>query len=230
MLSILKDHSLLYVEDEPEIQKNISQYLSNYFECIYLADNGEKALELYNYYRPDVLILDINLPGINGLDLASHIRQEDSAVKIIFLTAFSEKEKLLKATELKLTKYLIKPVSPRVFKETLCLIANELIQNPSRFLVFKDSCIWDKKQQQLSINDELITLSEKENRLLNLFINNSEKTVSNEKIITTLWLDAIDRDISIDSVKNQVSKLRKKLPKGCINNVYSEGYRFKLFK
>jgi two-component system response regulator VanR len=133
---------------------------------------------------------------LNLLDLAGQIRRDDSIVKIIMLNAFSEKEKLLKATDLRLTKYLIKPVAPRVFKETLGMLADELLQNPSRFMIIKDTCVWDKKQQQLSINDEFIILSEKENHLLNLFINNSEKIVSNEKIITTLWLDAITRYIN----------------------------------
>lgn len=227
MLSILNSHSLLYVEDEPEIQENISAYLSDYFARIHLTDNGEDALKLYKNHRPDVLILDINLPKINGLDVAKKIRQQDSTIKIIMLTAFTEKEKLLQATELKLTKYLIKPVPPKIFKETLYILANELLQNSSQFIALKDSFIWDKKQQKLSISDEIINLSEKETRLLNLFINNNGKAVSNEKIITALWENAIERDISIDSVKNQVSKLRKKLPKNCINNIYAEGYIFK---
>jgi two-component system response regulator VanR len=227
MLSILKKHSLLYVEDEPEIQVNISTYLSDYFSNIYLADNGEKALELYANHRPDVLILDINLPKINGLDVAGKIRRKDTTIKIIMLTAYSEKEKLLRATELKLTKYLIKPVTPKAFNDVLNVLAKELLLNPSRFMVIKDSCIWDKNQQQCLINNDVINLSEKETRLLNLFVNNSGGVVSNEKIITTLWQDAIEREISIDSVKNQVSKLRKKLPNGCINNVYAEGYCFK---
>lgn len=228
MLSILKTHSLLYVEDDPEIQANISSYLSDYFANIYLADNGENALDLYNKYRPDVLMLDINLPKISGLDVADKIRKKDTTIKIIMLTAFSEKEKLLQATELNLTKYLIKPVAPKVFKEALNVLAEALLQNPSRFMVLKDSCIWDKKKQQCLINNDVINLSEKETRLLNLFINNSGNVVSNEKIIITLWEDAIEREISIDSVKNQVSKLRKKLPKGCIKNVYAEGYSFKI--
>jgi DNA-binding response OmpR family regulator len=229
MLSILKTHSLLYVEDEPEIQKNISAYLSSYFKNIYLADNGENALDLYEEHKPDVLILDINLPKINGLDVAAKIRKKDTTIKIIMLTAFSEKEKLLRAVELNLTKYLIKPVVPKAFKEALNLLAEELLRNPSRFLVLNDSCIWDKRKQQCSIKNDVINLSEKETRLLKLFIDNIGKVVRSEKIITTLWDDAIEREISTDSVKNQVSKLRKKLPKGCIYNVYAEGYSFKIF-
>jgi DNA-binding response OmpR family regulator len=227
MLSILKKHSILYVEDEPEIQANIAEYLGNYFTEIHLASDGQEALDQYNKYHPDVLLLDINLPKVEGLTVAKEIREQDDSVKIIMLTAFTEKEKLLKATELKLTKYLIKPVPPKEFKATLEMLANELMSNPSHFLHLSEDCIWDSDQEQLIHNNRPIVLAEKEHRLLKLFINRKGKLVSYEKIMLAVWEDAFDREISIDSVKNQVSQLRKKLPRGCIASVYGEGYTLK---
>lgn len=227
MISILKKHSILYVEDEPEIQANIAEYLANYFADIYLATDGREALYQYNKHHPDVLLLDINLPKIDGLSVAKEIRAKDRDVKIIMLTAFTEKEKLLKATELKLTKYLIKPVPPKVFKETLENLSYELMNNPSRFLNLSDSVIWDKEHGQLKNDGELVDLTEKEHRLLKLFLNNKGKSISYEKIMVTVWEDAFERDISLDSVKNQVSQLRKKLPEDCLASVYGEGYIFK---
>ncbi len=227
MLSILKKHSILYVEDEPEIQANIAEYLSNYFADIYLASDGQEALDQYNKYHPDVLLLDINLPKVDGLSVAKQIREQDDSVKIIMLTAFTEKEKLLKATELKLTKYLIKPVPPKEFKETLATLADELMNNYSRFLNLSDNCIWDISLEQLSHDNNLVGLAEKEHRLLKLFISLKGKSVSYEKIMASVWEDAFDREISIDSVKNQVSQLRKKHPHDCIASVYGEGYILK---
>ena len=227
MTSILKNHSILYVEDEPEIQANIAEYLGNYFTDIYLASNGKEALDQYKKYHPDVLLLDINLPCIDGLSVAKKIREQDSGVKIIMLTAFTEKEKLLKATELKLTKYLIKPVPPKVFKETLELLALELMKNPSYYINLSDGYSWDRETEILSLNDIHVKLSEKEYRLLKLFIDYKRKPISYEKIMSTVWDDSFDREISIDSVKNQVSQLRKKLPNGCIASVYGEGYILK---
>jgi len=227
MHHILKNHSILYVEDEPEIQSNIAEYLGNYFSNVYLAANGEEALEQYYKYHPDVLLLDINLPKLDGLSVAKEVREKDHSVKIIMLTAFTEKEKLLKATELKLTKYLIKPVPPKEFKETLEILAQELINNPSRYLNLSDCYTWDREQEQLNLNDSLVNLTEKEHRLLKLFIVNKSKTISYEKIMVEVWEDAFEREISIDSVKNQVSQLRKKLPAGCVASVYGEGYVLK---
>ena len=224
MVTILKNHSILYVEDEPEIQANIAEYLDNYFGEVYLASDGKEALDQYNIHHPDVLLLDINLPNLDGLSVAQEIRENDSAIKIIMLTAFTEKEKLLKATELKLTKYLIKPVAPKVFKETLKLLAFELMNNPSRYLKLGDNLTWDKEQEQLNLDGVHVTLAEKEHRLLKLFISHKGKSIRYEKIMSVVWDDAFDRDISIDSVNNQVSQLRKKIPNVSISSIYGEGY------
>jgi len=227
MIHILKKYSILYVEDEPEIQANIAEYLGNHFGTVHLAPDGKEALNQYNKHRPDVLLLDINLPHIDGLTVAEEIRQNDPNIKIIMLTAFTEKEKLLKATELKLTKYLIKPVAPKVFKETLTILASELINNPSRFLTLSDHFTWDKEQEKLSRDGQHVLLTEKEQRLLKLFISNKGKPVRYEKIIVTVWDNTFDRDISIDSVKNQVSQIRKKVPGIAITSIYGEGYILK---
>jgi DNA-binding response OmpR family regulator len=227
MISILKKYSILYVEDEPEIQANIAEYLGNYFADIYLASDGKEALDQYHKYHPDVLLLDINLPKVDGLSVAKEIRVKDHDVKIIMLTAFTEKEKLLKATELKLTKYLIKPVAPKVFKETLESLSYELMNNPTRFININNDYTWDKELEQLSCDHQPVNLTEKEHRLLKLFLNNKGKSISYEKIMVTVWEDAFERDISLDSVKNQVSQLRKKLPENCLASVYGEGYVLK---
>lgn len=227
MLSILKNHSILYVEDEPQIQANITEYLESYFATVYVASDGAEALEQYHEHHPDVLLLDINLPSRSGLEVAKIVRQRDQTVKIVMLTAHTEKEKLLAATELKLTKYLIKPIAPKLFKETMELLAQELRQNPSRFVNLASNCVWEKEEEELRVDDNLITLCEKEHRLLKLFITHKGKTISYEEIMIAVWEDAFDKKISIESVKNQVSHLRKKLPDNIITTIYGQGYIIK---
>jgi len=227
MLEILKESTILYVEDEPEIQANIVEYLEEFFGTVYTAKDGAQALELYEKYHPDVLLLDITLPYIDGLSVAKEIRQYDQHVKIIMLTAHTEQEKLLKATELKLTKYLIKPVTPREFKATMQLLAEELSQNPSRFVNLTKGCLWDTQNERLTIHGQHIDLSEKSHLLLKLLILHKGQVVTYEDIMVTLWEDSFDQEISIGSVKNQVSLLRKKLPESCICSVYGIGYRLK---
>jgi len=227
MLEILKNYSLLYVEDEPEIQENMIEYLEAYFCTVYVASDGKEALRLYKEHLPDVAILDIELPFISGLTLARTFRKNNKNIKLIMLTGHTETEVLLEATELKLTKYLIKPIFPKKFKEMLLLLSHELKSRESTLIELSQGYTWDMEKKILKLHGEPITLNEKEQRLLQLFMTHKNKTVSYESIMITIWDDAFEREISIDSVKNQVSHLRKKLPKDTIANVYSQGYILK---
>ena len=227
MLSILKKHSILYVEDEPKVQASIAEYLSNYFDQIYLAANGKSALELFALHQPDVLLLDISLPDIDGLTIAAEVRKKKFSTRIIMLTAYTEKEKLLKATELQLTKYLVKPVSPKTFKETLISLAKELADNPAQFLRLGEGLAWNKGTATLHGDKGIVSLPEKQHRLLKLFVENKGGAVTYEKVISTVWENAYDKDVSLDSVKNQVSQLRRHLPENCIVSIYGEGYMLK---
>lgn len=228
MISILKQHSILYVEDEPEIQSNIAEYLGNFFGQIILGSDGKEALNLYSKHAPDVVLLDINLPILDGLAVAKEIRKNDKNTKIIMLTAFTEKEQLLRATELKLIKYLVKPVTPKEFKEALIMLAEELANNPSRFVKLSDHIMWDIEHEQLSQDGEFVMLAVKEHRLLKLFIHNRGMSVSYDRIVDTVWDNAIEREISIESIKKQVSQLRRKIPDIDISSIYGEGYILKL--
>jgi len=228
MIETLKKYSILYVEDDLAIQANIKEYLQSFFNIVYIASDGKFALEIYQKFYPDVLLLDINIPYIDGIKLAKQIRIHDKKVKIVILTGHTEKERLLQATELKLTKYLVKPVSPRHFKETMKVLAQELEESPSYLLSICKNCLWNKKEKQLYFNQKPILLLEKEQRLLELFLKKPNQCITYVDIMIALWEESFSKEISINSVKNQVSHLRKRLPKHLINSVYGEGYSFKL--
>ena len=175
MTKILKNYSILYVEDEPIIQQNICEYLESYFNKVYVASDGKKALELYYEHCPDVMLLDINLPYISGLDVAKEIRQENASVKIIMLTAYTDTEKLLAATELKLSKYLVKPIGPKLFKEAMLHLSKELLANPLDFVYVALNCIWHKNEEVLYLHNVPVNLSEKEHRLFKLLLKHKER-------------------------------------------------------
>jgi len=227
MLDILQNYSLLYVEDEPEIQANMKEYLESYFARVEVASDGEEALRTYQRGRHDVLLLDINLPYLDGLSVAKEVRKNNQEVKILILTAHTDQDKLLEAVELKLTKYLVKPLTPKVFKEALHVLAQELGSSSTNFLKFSNNFFWDKEHTKLLSGEVEVLLLEKERRLLKLLIENRSKVVSYEDIMVHLWDDAFEREISVDSVKNQIRTLRKKIPENVIYNVYGRGYVFR---
>ena len=112
-------YTVLFAEDEEIIRNSYLNFLSLYFETVIVAKDGEEALKLYKKHNPDLVITDIVMPKIDGLTLIKMIRQNDDITRTILLTAYSEQEQLLKATELNITKYLIKPVKKQALKEAL---------------------------------------------------------------------------------------------------------------
>jgi len=223
---LLKKHTILYVEDELNIQRNMTEYLEGYFKEVYVASDGEEGLKMYHLHRPDALLLDINLPRMDGLTLANTVRKTDKNVVILMLTAFTDQEKLLQATELKLLKYLVKPIDLLEFQQTLDLLAVELTELSPHMLPLGESYVWDKENEKLLHNGEACTLTTKEQELLALLIRHKNKSISFEEIMAKVWVDEFDREISLNCVKNVVSNLRKQLPKESIKNIYGKGYMF----
>ncbi|NOQ29585.1 MAG: response regulator [Helicobacteraceae bacterium] len=228
MRTILKEYNILYAEDEPEVQKNIAEYLETYFKNVYLADDGQEAQLLYNKHKPEVILLDISLPFLDGLTLAKRIRAEDENVKILMLSAHTEQDKLLKAIELKLVKYLVKPVKPSEFKDALDKLANEIVSFSPTSLKLDSNTYWMKKERVLKYKDEEISLTQKEKKLLELLVEHRGKCVTHEDIMAIVWEENFEEEISKASVKSQMNYLRKKLPENVIESIYSKGYSLRV--
>ena len=224
MKNLLKNYTILYVEDEPSVQKNMLEYLEGYFKEVFVASDGKDGLEKYNNHKPDAMLLDVDLPYMDGLSLAKEVRAIDKKVSIVMLTAFTEQDKLLKATELKLVKYLVKPIDIIAFKETLDLLAQELTDVSKDIVMLENGYSWNLNSESLYCNQEKIDLTTKEILLIKLLIENRHSSISFETIMAEVWVDDFDKEISFNSVKNLVSSLRKKLPKDCLKSVYGKGY------
>jgi len=120
------DLTLLYVEDN-EINRDIfTQSFKRKFTEVYSAYDGIDGLEHYEKYKPDLILTDINMPRLNGLDFIKKIRETNTDIPIIIYSAFSEQDKLLKAIELGVTQYLIKPIN-RIQMNSVLKNVSELI-------------------------------------------------------------------------------------------------------
>jgi len=102
---------LLYIEDDRDIQEIYLNFLKELVGSVYCANDGEEGYNLYLSYKPDIILLDIKMPKIDGLTLAKKIRQIDKDVKIIITTSYAEQDKLLQAIELYLVRYIINLLS-----------------------------------------------------------------------------------------------------------------------
>jgi diguanylate cyclase (GGDEF)-like protein/PAS domain S-box-containing protein len=156
--TLLSNITILYVEDEKMISEEVSFFFKKYVKEIHIANNGLEGLELFNKVNPDILITDIQMPKMNGLEMIKEIGH--TSVPIIITTAYSDIDYFLKAIELKISKFVIKPIN---------LIT--LISDVQDCIV--DSYLQDKlfeKDNLLKIVDEnvLISITDKEGIIIDV--------------------------------------------------------------
>ena len=220
--NINKNIKILYVEDDEIARENGIEYLQNFFEQIYEASDAIKALQLYEKYQPDIIITDIQMPKLNGLEFVKRIRQKDKKTQIIIITAFCDKDYLLKAIELGLVKYLVKPVCEKEFEEALFLCVNSLQNNESNIIKLDENSYFDIFNKNLLINEEIIKLRTKEILFLELLIKNKNRYVSYEEIENYVWNDSV---MTKDALKTLVKNIKTKIPKDLILNLTNSGYK-----
>ncbi len=222
----LYPYKILFVEDEKATRENYVLYLKMLFSEVYEAKDGEEAYQLYKDKKPDIMIIDINIPKLNGLELLKKIRVNDYSTKAIMLTAHTDKTFLLEATELKLTKYLVKPISRKDLKETLELTINELLKytvSAIKKINLPDNYSWDTELKELKHHNTSVDLTNKEKILLKLLFSHKNRVFTYDEIFEYVW--ELEEEISLNSLKNLIKRLRKKLPDNTIGNVFNEGYK-----
>ncbi len=212
---------ILYAEDEEITRTNYARYLSRYFDEVYEAKNGEEAYRLYLENSPDVLLLDIDMPKLDGLEVAKRVRESDKKTKIIMLTAIKDVEKLMFATELNLTKYLAKPITRKDLKEALQKAISELKEDKSIFL--GDSLVWDIENSELLYKNRVIKLTKYEKLFISLLASSKNHIFPTSVILEHIWGEVEEQKPS--KLKDLVKRLRKKLPFDIIENHYSQGYK-----
>ena len=221
--------TLLYAEDDLQSRKNYAFVLEEYFSEVYLAEDGREALDIYHEKKPDVLLLDISMPFIDGLDVAKAVRTTNKDIPIIMLTAHAEQEKLLTAIPLGLSKYLLKPINDKSLIETVLKVISDI--QARNIISIREKLWWNKINSNLFYNDENIKLTKKEDKLVTLLINSIGVYFTHDTLIIQIWDDEIP-DASHDNKLHQlVYRLNKKInavtnsDTQLIENTYTLGYR-----
>lgn len=126
MLENRSSLSVLFVDDEEVIRTNYAQFLSLLFPTVYTAADGEEAYKLYEEYKPNIIIVDINLPKMNGLELLKKIDIQTQSAQAIVMSAHTDIEHQLKEYNLEGVHYLVKPVTRKLFRSTLDEVVSKL--------------------------------------------------------------------------------------------------------
>lgn len=223
LLEKLQSLSILYAEDEVGIRENISDSLAYYVKNVYQASNGEEAFELYIDKKPDIILSDIHMPILNGIEFVKKVREIDRNIPIVMITAHTDKEYLLEAVELRMEKYIVKPIELEVLLEILKKCLETININKKVVLGIDTSYVYDYDKKELRYKDEIVLLNKKEISFFELLIKNQNRIVSYEELQEKVWIDDVMTDSALRSL---VRNLRKKLPTDIIFNLSGIGYRF----
>ncbi|MDZ7817136.1 MAG: response regulator transcription factor [Aliarcobacter sp.] len=215
---LLKTLKILIVEDEKRLAQLLKDAISDTFFSVVIAKDGKEGLKKFKTFKPDIIITDIMMPYCDGLEMTQKIKEDDELIPIIVLSAHSEKEKLLKAIDLGINKYFIKPFDPEEVIEYINKIAPKL--NKQKQVNLKDGFIFDNNSMSLYKQTVLVTLTKREKEFLHLLIKNKNNIVSNAIIKDTLW----NEEVNDERLRTFIKRLRIKTSKDLIENISSQGY------
>lgn len=215
----LRDLKVLIVEDESKLAKLLKAALRDYFYNVTHAINGQEGIKKFKSVKPDIIITDIMMPKMDGLEMSIEIKKMNENIPIIVLSAFSEQEKLLKAIDVGITKYFIKPFDPDEVINYLTDLAIKLHKN--RIVKLCNDFSFDNSSMNLYKNKKLINLTKREKEFVYLLIQNTNKIIKTDEIKKTLW----DNDtISDERLRTFIKRLRLKTSKELIDNASGQGY------
>lgn len=220
----IRDISILLAEDETELRESLYEYLQIFFNRIYVAECGNKAYDIYKQKRPNIILTDINMPNLDGLDMIAKIRSEDKETKIIVMSAHSEQEKLLQAIKLHLESYLIKPIKMDTLKKALFETV-DLIRKTTSRVYTTENMYWDASTNTLWYNSKEIKLRKMENLLLKLLFSRPNHCFNARDIFDYLHEEKENKEFSTHAVTSLMKRIRTKLPEDIIQNIYGSGYR-----
>lgn len=212
---------LLIVEDEKELALSLESHFFNLNIDIKIALDGEKGIELFERFKPDLVLLDVNLPLKNGWEVCEYIRKK-SETPIIMMTARDSELDEIHGLEIGADDYITKPFSINVLSTK---IKKYLKLNIQKEYVYKE-IEYSFKDEILKIKNERINLSTREKNLLEYFIKNRNKPLSRNNILLEIW--GIDNEFDERASDTLVKRLRKKLHgyEELIGTVRGVGYIF----
>ncbi len=219
------EHTILIAEDEVGVRKNIAEFLSLSTKNVYEASNGLEAYELYEEVNPDLIITDINMPGMDGLSLVEKIRETDTFVPIIIISAHSDKEKLLRAVKLNLVDYIIKPIERKTLKALIkkALQQEESPESALRGVALGQGFLFDPVSKTLYRDESRVDLTRHQRLLIEILVRHKNQIVSGEDIFFHVQ-DDYTLEYNSATVRNLVKKIRKVFPDDMIKNIYGSGY------
>lgn len=221
----LENFKILLVDDEPDILEIISYTLKSDGYLVFTAENGIKAIELAKKVKPQLIILDVMMPEMDGIEACEIIRNDSEIGNslIVFLSARGEDYSQIAGFNAGADDYITKPIKPKVLKSKIKSLLRRLSQE-ERDLIKIGSLVIDRSGYKVSLNGKDISLPRKEFELLFLLCSKPEKVFKREFILESVWgKDVVVGDRTIDV---HIRKLREKIGDSYFKTVKGVGYKF----
>ncbi len=217
---ILKNLNLLFVDDNADICADIYALFSGVFKSITVANNTAMALRIYQQQAIDFIITDIKMPGRDGLSFVEQIRAENAFIPIVILSAFTDTDYLLRAANLQIDGYVVKPLN---FKKLNVVLASAIRRLDTKIapVIIAPHVHYFPLEKSLQVDGVEVSLGNKESLLLELLLFSPERVVSKQLINDTVWPN---QEMTDSALKNLLSELRKKLGCEVIKNRPAQGW------
>ena len=214
----MEEIRILLVEDEKKIAESLKKGLEEQNYYVEVAYDGLIAKKIYETYPFDLIILDINLPGMNGYELCKEIRRRSERIPVVMLTALNATDDKIEGFDAGADDYIVKPFD---FKELLVRIRALLKRiyqtTPSGNLLKVGDLVMNLDSKEVNRADQNISLTAKEFQLLEYFVRNKNRVVSRADIALNVW--DIDFDTKTNVIDVYVNFLRKKVDKDFENKL-----------
>src|SRR5882672_47713 len=220
-----KARKVLIADDEPDILEILKYNLSKDGYEVFTAKNGDEALEKARRTQPDLVVLDIMMPGKTGVEVCQILRQQPAFKEtlIIFLTAINDEGTQIKGLETGADDYVSKPISPKVFLSRVNALFRRLNKKEIKILEI-DNLTIDPERFMVQLDGKDIVLAKKEFELLYLLAQKPGRVFLRNEILNQVWgNDVIVGDRTIDV---HIRKIRQKLGVDCVTTVKGVGYKF----
>lgn len=207
-------------------RESMINILSERFSKVIGAQNGDEGLKKFKKFKPDLVITDIAMPIMDGLDMAREIKEISDDVPIVVLSAYSEKERLLRSIDIGIDKYLIKPVDIEELFKVLDYLIGEKIE-ANMLVKISEEYQFNKTKRTLIYSGEEIVLTKKELAFISLLLKQPGALVLHEDIKKNVW---IGEHVSDTAVRTFIKRVRDKVGEDFIKNVPSLGYKININK